>query len=117
MFIATVVLSILLAAVFVASGTPKALKNAKTASAAEHLNFSAGSYHVIGALEVAAAAGLIIGLFWAPLGIAAAGGLTLLMVGAAISHGRVKDKFSLTFPSTPLALVSAATVVTHIASA
>jgi uncharacterized membrane protein YphA (DoxX/SURF4 family) len=115
--IASLVLSILLAAAFLAAGTPKVRKNAQAVSAAEHLKISVGSYQLIGALEVAAAAGLIIGLFWAPLGIAAAGGLALLMVGAAISHGRVKDKFSMIFPSILLALVSAAAVVTHVASA
>ena len=42
-------------------------------------------------LEFAAALGLLVGIRWAPLGIAAAGGMTLYFVGAIVAHARVKD--------------------------
>ncbi|WP_330351631.1 DoxX family protein [Streptomyces sp. NBC_00582] len=45
----------------------------------------------IGLAEVAAAAGLIIGLFWQPLDIAAATGFAVLMVDAAVFHCRTGD--------------------------
>ena len=42
-------------------------------------------------LEFAAAAGLLLGIRWAPLGIAAATGMTLYFVGAIVAHVRVND--------------------------
>jgi uncharacterized membrane protein YphA (DoxX/SURF4 family) len=115
--VVTLVLSILLALVFAAAGTQKALR-AKTAVAnAEHLGYSVGSMQLIGGLEIAAAAGLIIGLFWTPLGIAAATGLVLLMIGAVVSHARVKDKVAVLLPAAVLALVSAATVAVQVVNA
>ncbi len=47
---------------------------------------------VLAALEIAGALGLLVGLAWAPLGIAAAIGVVLYFVGAVIAHLRVKDK-------------------------
>jgi len=42
-------------------------------------------------LEFAAAAGLLLGIGWAPLGVAAAAGMTLYFVGAIAAHVRVHD--------------------------
>jgi hypothetical protein len=42
-------------------------------------------------LEFAAATGLILGIKWAPLGIAAAAGMVLYLVGAIIAHVLVND--------------------------
>jgi hypothetical protein len=42
----------------------------------------------IGLAEVAAAGGLIIGVFWQPLGIAAAIGFTITMIGAVAFHAK-----------------------------
>jgi hypothetical protein len=44
-----------------------------------------------GWLLIAAAVGLVVGLFWAPIGIAAAAGLVLYFLIAALMHVRVKD--------------------------
>lgn len=91
MFIAVVVLSILLAIAFLGAGGAKLAGAKQMRESAEHLGFSFPAYRGIGALEVAGAAGLLIGLAWAPLGIAAAAGLTLLMIGAVAFHLRAKD--------------------------
>ena len=42
-------------------------------------------------LEFAAATGLLVGIKWAPLGIAAAAGMALYFVGAIVAHVRVND--------------------------
>ncbi len=55
--------------------------------AAAHVGFPVSSFRIIGLVEVAAAAGLLIGLAWAPLGIAAAAGLVLLMIGVDCPRG------------------------------
>ena len=117
MSVVTLILSILLALVFAAAGVQKILKRPAMVANAEHLGYAVGSIQVIGGLEVAAGAGLIIGLFWTPLGIAAAVGLVLLMIGAVISHARVKDEVAMLLPAAVLALLSAATVAVQVVNA
>jgi hypothetical protein len=41
--------------------------------------------------ELAAAAGVIAGLWWHPLGLAAATAMALLLIGALITHQRAGD--------------------------
>jgi uncharacterized membrane protein YphA (DoxX/SURF4 family) len=41
--------------------------------------------------ELAAAAGIVIGLWWHPLGVAAAAGMTMLLAGAIIAHRKAAD--------------------------
>jgi ABC-type transport system involved in cytochrome bd biosynthesis fused ATPase/permease subunit len=64
---------------------------------------------VSGWLLLAAAAGLVIGLFWAPIGIAAAAGLVAYFLIAAALHIRVKDPIGQIFnPLVPAAIAAAA---------
>ncbi|WP_181802009.1 DoxX family protein [Streptomyces shenzhenensis] len=56
--------------------------------AAAHLGMSPGRYRVIGSLEAAGAAGLLLGPASIPLGVAAAAGLAALMMAAAVIHPR-----------------------------
>jgi uncharacterized membrane protein YphA (DoxX/SURF4 family) len=48
-------------------------------------------YRLIGVAELAAAAGVLIGLWWHPLGLAAAAGMAVLLLGAVITHRRAAD--------------------------
>jgi DoxX-like family len=41
--------------------------------------------------ELAAAAGILVGLWWHPLGLAAAAGMSLLLLGALITHRHAAD--------------------------
>ena len=45
----------------------------------------------LGALQVAAAVGLVVGLWLPPIGIAAAAGLVLYFAGAIVAHIRARD--------------------------
>jgi hypothetical protein len=63
------------------------------------LGLSRGLSRFIGACQLAGALGLIGGLFWRPLGIAAAVGFLLMMVGAVIAHRRVRDSVLATLPA------------------
>ena len=99
MFIATAVLSVLLAAGYVAAGLPKVLAQPTMVENARHLGFSTNAFRVIGLLELAGSAGLLIGLLWEPLGIAAASGLVLLILGALVTHLRNKDSLRETAPA------------------
>ena len=70
MHIAATILSILLALVGLGAGVPKVLLKGTSAELQSHMGLSTGLIRFIGLAEVAAAAGLVIGLFWPPLGIA-----------------------------------------------
>jgi hypothetical protein len=48
-------------------------------------------FPVLAGLEFATAVGLLVGIKWAPLGVAAAAGMVLYFVGAIVAHGRVSD--------------------------
>jgi hypothetical protein len=48
-------------------------------------------FPLLAALEFAAATGLVLGIKWAPLGMAAAFGMVLYFVGAIVAHVRVRD--------------------------
>jgi DoxX-like family len=59
----------------------------------------------IGYFEIVSAVGLVIGMFYAPIGVASAGGLVLLFLGAVGSHLRVKDPLSQVLnPALPMAI-------------
>ena len=61
-------------------------------------------------LEGAAAAGIVVGLWWPPIGIAAASGAVIYFLVAVAAHLRVGDWNGLTAP-TPFLVMSVATLV------
>ncbi len=58
---------------------------------AAHFGIPWSRYRLIWVAELAAAAGVVIGLWWHPLGVASAAGMALLLVGALITHRRAED--------------------------
>ena len=58
---------------------------------AAHFGIPWPRYRLIGVAELAAAAGILIGLWWHPLGVAAAAGMALLLLGAIIAHRKAAD--------------------------
>ncbi|HTF07338.1 MAG TPA: DoxX family protein [Asanoa sp.] len=111
MFIAAAILSVLLALAFAFVGASKVFTAAdKMLAGLGRLGLSVRLIRLIGALEMLGAAGLVIGLWIGPLGIAAAIGLALLMIGAAIYHIRARDTAKQTM-SPLIMLVLSATVV------
>ncbi|MEW1550932.1 DoxX family protein [Streptomyces tsukubensis] len=92
MYIAAAILSVALALVSLAAGAPKALLKGDVATGLQtHMGLSAGLVRFVGLAEVAATIGLVVGLFWRPLGIAAAIGFALMMIGAAWFHHKAGD--------------------------
>jgi DoxX-like protein len=106
-----VVLSILLAVVLAPLGTFKLINHPKASETAQRLGISLTLSRTIGVLELSAAGALLIGLAWAPLGVAAAVGLTLLLLGATASHLRVHDPVQVASFPFLLALLSVATLI------
>jgi hypothetical protein len=117
-FVVAVILSLILAVASLAAGIPKVrLQGSVPKALQEHLGVSAGLTRLIGLAEVAAAAGLVIGIFWQPLGIAAAAGLVVLHIGAVGYHARAGDYADPKARGPAMApivlgLVAAATIVT-----
>ena len=84
-------LAALIAVAFVVLGACKIRAVPSMQARAAHVGFSVGAYRRIGVLEVAGAAGVLLGLAIPPLGVLAAAGLLLLMVGALGAHLRQRD--------------------------
>ncbi|MFF1464292.1 DoxX family protein [Streptomyces sp. NPDC058330] len=64
----------------------------------------------LGIAQAAGAGGLVVGLWWGPLGIAAAVGLALYFIGAVTTHLRVGD-YKGAPPAAVLTAVAVALVV------
>jgi uncharacterized membrane protein YphA (DoxX/SURF4 family) len=88
MFIA---LSLLFATVCLVPGSAKVLGVPRMRNAAAHFRIPWRGYQLIGTAELAAAAGALTGLWYRPLGIAAAVGMILLLTGALAAHRRAGD--------------------------
>jgi DoxX-like family len=67
-------------------GNPEILGTKTSLRMRDQLKINPQLYRVVGFLEIAAVAGLLIGLVVPVLGAAAVGGLALLMIGAIVSH-------------------------------
>ena len=65
---------------------------------------------LVGSLQILGAAGVVIGLFFAPLGAAAATGLALMMVLGVTARYRIHDAPRLMIPAASLAVLNAVLV-------
>jgi hypothetical protein len=104
--------SAVVAAAFLALGSAKVLALAPMRARAAHLGYSTRSYQAIGALEVAGAVGVLVGLALPPIGALAGAGLLLLLAGAVVAHLRNGDRPRLLAPALVAALLVAAYLVT-----
>jgi uncharacterized membrane protein YphA (DoxX/SURF4 family) len=75
------------------------------------LGVQPGALPLLAACEIAGAVGLVLGLWYPPLGIAAAIGVVLYFVGAVGAHLRKNDFKGLPSPSVLLAIGAAALVL------
>ncbi len=110
---ATVVVTLLLAVLFTFSSSIKLLGVPKSLAIRDHLGVSPIQWRIIGALELAGVAGVLAGLLWPPIGIAAAIGLALLSIGAVAFHLRASDRVAETVPAVIGVALAAATAVLH----
>jgi uncharacterized membrane protein YphA (DoxX/SURF4 family) len=117
MFVVTIILAVLLALGFAASGVQKLTRAKMMVEGASHIGVPYSLYMVIGVLEVLAAVGLIVGLWVAALGIAAGIGIVLLMIGALIFHIRAGDKIAQFGPALLLGVLAVVEVIFRSASA
>ncbi len=106
MFIAVAIVCILLALALVVSGAFKLKKNPDLVEGMAAVGVPEHRLWLLAVAEVAGAIGLVVGLFWWPIGVAAAIGVILYFVGATGAHIRVRD----THLGPPLALLLVAAV-------
>ncbi|MEV5177809.1 DoxX family protein [Streptomyces flaveolus] len=91
MYIAAVVLSVLLALLSLAAGAPKVQLKGDVPNGLVAKGLGTGLVRFIGLAETAAAVGLVVGVWWQPLGIAAAVGMAALFLGAIRYHVKWGD--------------------------
>jgi hypothetical protein len=106
-----IVCAAILAIAFAKLGSAKVAVHPRMVERAHHVGFSASSYRVIGLLELAAAVGVLAGLAWRPLGVAAAFALVILLLGACIAHLRVRASIAALVPALVLGVVAVAYLV------
>src|SRR5271165_2366540 len=108
-----VTISLLLAAACLLPATAKLTGQPRMRKSAAHFGIPWPRYRLIAVAELAAAAGILIGLWWHPLGLAAAAGMALLLLGALVTHRRAGDSAK----EMASALVALAVTVAYLAIA
>jgi uncharacterized membrane protein YphA (DoxX/SURF4 family) len=108
-----VTISLLLAVACLFPAAGKLVSQPRMRQSAAHFGIPWPRYRLIGVAELAAAAGVLAGLWWHPFGIAAAVGMTLLLFGALITHRRAADSGKEMAP----ALIALAIIIAYLAIA
>ncbi len=114
MFLAYAVVGGLLALVLTASATFTLQRNEQVVASMRKVQVPDSWLPRLATLKAAGAVGLVAGLWFTPLGIAAAAGVTLYFIGAVVSHLRVKD-YELA-PAAVLAVAAAAALILRVLS-
>jgi hypothetical protein len=108
----SLVLAVIVAVIFVMLGAAKIFAVPPMRDLAAKAGFSTAAYRRIGALEVAGATGVALGLVVPLLGYMAGAGLLVLLAGALITHARNRDGVRELVP----AMVCALLVVGYLAA-
>jgi hypothetical protein len=110
------VLAVLLAGLFLVTGTGKVIAVSSMRERAAHVGFSVDAYRRIGALELLGAIGLLAGFAEPAIGVAAATGILLLMLGAIAAHARSKDTLGAMAPAVIVLALDIAFLAIRLAS-
>lgn len=110
---ATLIATLVLAAVLAGSSATKLLGVDFSTSTAQHLGISLVLNRFIGVCEAAAVIGLVAGLFWRPLALAAAVGVILLMIGAVGFHRKAGDSVGRAAPALLVLALAVAVTAAH----
>ena len=103
MVIALVIAAVLLAAMCASSASQKLRKHERSvAIIGGTVGVPVRYFPVLASLELAGAAGILLGLWLEPLGVVAAAALVAYFVGAVAGHPRVRDTKGLIMPLLPL---------------
>ena len=108
-------LSVLLLIGCLLPGAAKLAGHPRMRESARHFRIPWRRYRLIGGAELAAAAGVLAGLWWHPLGLAAAAGMAFLLVGALIMHRRAGDHGKNIAPALITLLIAVGYLITALA--
>jgi DoxX-like family len=111
MFAAAAVVSVLLAALLAFAALRKLGHRAEVVAEYARVGVPEERLNSLAFVLLAGAAGLVAGLAWAPLGVAAAAGVVVYFVLAVAAHVRADDVAHLPTPAIILALGVAALVL------
>jgi DoxX-like protein len=111
------VLSILLAAGMAMTAARKAHPDKRSIALRDRLGVPGRLWAAVGVPEALAAVGLVAGLWWPALGLAAAVGVVLLMIGAVAFHLRARFFGSALVPPSCVLAVAVATAVSRAVAA
>ncbi|SRR5580765_6821800 len=116
MFVAYVVIAVLLGVLLPVSASLKFRRAPQVVETLGKVGVPDAWFPRLGALEAAGGLGLLVGIWWAPLGVAAAVGLVLYFLGAAFFHVRAKDFAGLP-PAAVILVLSVVALVLRLQSA
>jgi hypothetical protein len=112
---ATTIVSALLAAILAAAAVRKLSHREEVVASYERVGVPPERLDHLAFILLAGAAGLVIGLFWAPIGIAAAIGVICYFVLAIVAHVRHHDERHLPTP-VAIEVLAVATLTLRVAS-
>ena len=107
MFVATAIVSVLLAALLALAAIRKLTHQERIVQSYLRVGVPEDKLNYLAIILLTGAAGLILGLLWAPIGVAAATGVICYFLGAVAFHLRANDAKNL---PTPVALAVLAAV-------
>jgi DoxX-like family len=113
--IALIIVATLLGIAAAGSAVQKLRRDATVVASMPSVGVGDGQIPVLAVLELLGAAGLLVGIWFVPLGILAAIGLTLYFLGAVIAHIRAKAPVKEAAPALVLALLALATALLEFA--
>ncbi|WP_030464735.1 DoxX family protein [Kitasatospora sp. NRRL B-11411] len=115
MFVSLAVVTVVMSALLLISAGAKSLRTRHITEQMSTLGVPQRMMPFLISAQIAGAAGTTAGLWWGPLGIAAAIGLTLYLAGAVAFHLRVGDHKGAS-PAAVLAMASVALIVLRAAT-
>ena len=115
MFIAYVVVAVLLSLLLLVSARGDITRDPKITEQLKAIGVRDSWFLPLGLVKIAGALGLLVGIAYRPLGIAAAIGVVLYFLGAVITHVRAGDKKGVGVPAV-IMLFSVAPLVLGIAT-
>jgi DoxX-like family len=115
MSLATAIVTLLLATVLALSALIKLTRREPYVQGYIRVGVPEEKLDYLAILLLAGAAGLILGLLWAPIGVAAAIGVVCYFVVAVAAHIRADDASNLPTPAA-LVVISAAALVLRVAT-
>jgi hypothetical protein len=115
MVVAATVVSVLLAALLVVTAARKLSHRPAVVATYRRVGVPEDRLNQLAVLLLAGASGLVVGLWWEPVGVAAAAALVAYFLLAIGAHLRARDAANVPMPALYLAL-SAAALTLHLAS-